>query len=78
VTCTFAAGDESIVLALKDISTQTVNVSVNDGVATHTSETACADSEYHHNLTFNGVGLRFVDAIQIASSRTIRQARILH
>ena len=62
-TYTFAAaGESSVVLAIKDTWAQTLNVTVSDGVATDVSGTANADSGYNQNLTFNAAGFRFIDA----------------
>jgi len=61
-TYTFAAaGESSVVLALRDTWAQTVNVAVTDGTATDTTGTAAADAGYDQNLAFNAAGFRFVD-----------------
>jgi len=62
-TYTFAAaGESSVVLALKETWAQTVNIAVSDGFATDTSGTASADTGYNQNLTLNAAGFRFTDS----------------
>jgi hypothetical protein len=57
-----AAGESSVVLALKDTWAQTVNIAVTDGTATDTSGTANADAGYNQDLAFNAAGFRFTDS----------------
>lgn len=60
-TYAFAAGESSVVLALKDTHVQTVNIAVTDGTATDTSGTASADAGYNQDLGFVNSGFRVTD-----------------
>ncbi|MEQ1879572.1 MAG: DUF6701 domain-containing protein [Burkholderiales bacterium] len=60
-TYAFAAGENNVVLALKDTRVQTVNIAVTGGTATDTSGTANADAGYNQDLAFVNSGFRITD-----------------
>ncbi len=70
-TYTFAVGESSVVLALKDTWVQTVNIGVTDGIATDTSGTANADAGYNQDLAFVNSGFRITDGSGTPAAATI-------